>query len=222
MSEVETGTGVSEADHDADGDADTDADDEEVDPFDELPSWEDEYLETLARRLMYNYDLEKDFRVEGHGERFPLYGRMELTSQKHFLHPSLSFAHHVSHEHLFVRRVDRVGTADLERLVEVGHALADEWIEANEDHYCTEFTFGIVASAIDDDVRAMVAGLDERTLLKLGYYGHYEVNLVVVAPEARDIVANEAADVEQAFRTWDEIERTEPGLLQLISRRLQL
>ena len=68
----------------------------------------------------------------------------------------------------------------------------------------------------------MVAGLDERTLLNLGYYGHYEVKLVVEAPEARDIVANDAADVEQAFRTWDEIERTEPGLLQLISRRLQL
>jgi len=67
-----------------------------------------------------------------------------------------------------------------------------------------------------------VRGLDERTLLKYGYNGHYEVNLVVVAPDQRDLVSNDAADVGEAFTTWEEIEREEPTFFDLVKRRLQL
>ena len=184
------------------------------------PSWDDEYLETVGGRLHHNYDLEADYRVDG--ESFPMYGRMEIHSEKHFLHPALSFAHHESYEHLFVRRVERVTEADLERLVDLGHDLADRWVDPHEEHYSTEFTFVLIASDVPDGVRSYVANLDERRLLKYGFHGHYEVNLVVVAPEARDLVASDQADVGEAFRTWEEIEREEPGLLGLITRRLQL
>lgn len=200
----------------------TDVADERTDDgtTDDRPTWDDEYLETVAGRLRHNYDLEADHRAVG--ESFPLYGRMELHSEKHFLHPALSFAHHESHEHLLVRRVERVGVSDLERLVDLGHDLAERRVDAHEEHYSTEFTFVVVAPEVPDDVRSFVADLDERHLLKYGFHGHYEVNLVVVAPDDRDLVASENADVEQAFRTWDEIEREEPGLLGLIARRLQL
>ena len=184
------------------------------------PTWDDDYLETVAGRLHHNYDLEADYRVDG--ESFPMYGRMEIHSEKHFLHPALSFAHHESHEHLLVRRAERVTEADLRRLVDLGHALADEWVEPHEEHYSTEFTFVVVAPEIPDGVRSFVAALDERRLLKYGFHGHYEVNLVVAAPESRDLVASDEADVEEAFRTWTEIERQEPGLLDLLARRLQL
>jgi hypothetical protein len=186
----------------------------------ERPAWDDAYLDEVAGRLAYNYDLERDYRVRG--ERFGLYGRMELHSEKHFLHPSIAIAHHESYEHLFVRRTDAVSTADVDRLVDLGHGIADEWIEPHEEHYSTEFTFGLVAPAIPENVRSKVTSLDERTLLKFGYNGHYEINVLVVAPEAHDVVANDAADVEEAFRTWDDIEQPVPGLLGLIARRLQL
>lgn len=186
---------------------------------DEMPTWDDEYLEAVSRRLVYNYDLEKDFRVDG--ERFSMYGKMEIHNQKQFLHPSISFAHHVSYEHLFVRRVERLTERDLHRLVELGHSLADDWIDPSEEHYSTEFTFVSVVDEIPDEVRPMVNRLDERTLLKFGYNGHYEVNLVVVAPEKEECIANEAADIEEAFRTWQDIEREEPGLLRVLVRRFQ-
>ncbi len=184
------------------------------------PVWDDDYLDRVAGRLASNYDLERDYRVAG--ERFPLYGRMEIHSEKHFFHPALSFAHHESHEHLFARRADRVDPATVEHLVTLGHDLADEWIDADEEHYSTEFTFVLVTGRISGDVRDRVAGLDERTLLKYGFNGHYDVNVVVVAPTREEIVANEAADVTEAFAVWDEIEREEPGLLGLIARRFQL
>ncbi|QLD88930.1 hypothetical protein HWV07_07765 [Natronomonas salina] len=187
---------------------------------DDRPTWDDEYLETVGGRLHHNYDLEADYRVDG--ESFPLYGHMEIHSEKHFLHPALSFAHHESHEHLFVRRAERVTEADLRRLVDLGHELADRWIDPHEEHYSTEFTFVVIAAEIPENVRSFVADLDERQLLKYGFHGHYEVNLVVAAPEARDLVASDEADVEEAFRTWTEIERQEPGLLDLVARRLQL
>jgi len=184
------------------------------------PEWDDDYLDRVADRLVVNYDLERDHRVQG--QRFPLYGQMELHSQKHFFHPALSFAHHESYEHLFVRRVDRVDTGTVDDLVALGHDLADDRVDPHEEHYSTEFTFALVAPAIPDAVREQVAGLDERTLLKYGFNGHYEVNVVVVAPSREEIVANEAADVTEAFTTWAPIEREEPGLLGLLARRFQL
>lgn len=202
MSEVETGQ----------------AEDEPLSE-EEVPAWEDGYLDTVSSRLMYHYDLEKDFRADG--EHFSLYGEMEIHNQKQFLHPSISFAHHVSYEHLFARRTDRVTERELNRLVELGHSLADDWIDPDEEHYSTDFTFVTVAPDIPDEIHSMVTGLDERTLLKYGYNGHYEVNLVVVAPESEDSAANDAADVEEAFRTWQDIERERSGLLRSIARRLQ-
>lgn len=186
----------------------------------DVPEWDDEYVETVSRRLLFNYDLEKDHVIRG--ESFDLYGHMELHSEKHFFHPALSFAHHESHEHLFVRQVDRATRREIDRLVELGHEIADEWIDADEEHYSTDFTFVLVAPEITEEVRSRVDRLDERTLIKYGYYGHYEINAVVVAPENRDLVANDAADVEEAFRTWESIEQERPGLLGLIARRLEI
>ncbi|MEF8779766.1 MAG: hypothetical protein V5A46_03705 [Haloferacaceae archaeon] len=208
-SDVSTGTGTTAAQREA-------ADGRPPD----VPEWDDPYLEEVSRRLASNYDLTKEYAVRG--ESFDLYGHMELHSEKHFFHPALSFAHHESHEYLLVRRVDRATGRDLDRLVELGHELADDWIDADEEHYSTDFTFVLVAPEVPDGIRSQVAGLDERTLLKYGFHGHYQVNVVVVAPETSELVANDAADVEEAFRTWEPIERDEPGLLGLIARRLEL
>jgi hypothetical protein len=186
----------------------------------EVPDWEDEYFQDLSRRLVFNYDLEQDRTVRG--ESFGLYGQLEMESQKHFLHPAINFANHHSHEYLFVRRQETVRVPDLERLVELGHDLADEWIDADEEHFNTDFTFAVVAESVPDDVRAFVEEFRDRTLLKYGYYGHYEVNLLVAAPDREDSVASEEADVAEAFRTWEEIEKEEPSTLDLIRRRLQL
>ncbi|CAI49006.2 uncharacterized protein NP_1830A [Natronomonas pharaonis DSM 2160] len=187
---------------------------------DDIPVWDDEYIEAVSKRLCHHYDLEKNRRVEG--TTFSLYGEMVLENTKHFLHPAITIARHESREHLFVQRVAELTEADLDRLVATGHALADEWIDADGEHYSTEFTFVTVVPSLSEDVRSAVQSLDERTLLKYGYHGHYEVNLIVVAPDAGELVANEGVDVAEAFATWDEIERTEPGLLQLVARRLQL
>ncbi|OIB56761.1 hypothetical protein [Natrialba sp. SSL1] len=186
----------------------------------DVPDWDDEYIDRVSDRLMHNYDLEKDYQVAG--ESFTLYGELSLVSQKHFLHPSLSFAEHESNEHLFVSRVDRVDDDTLDRFAALGDDLADEWIEATEEHFCTEFTFVLITDSIPDTVRSRVASYDGRTLLKYGYHGHYETNVVVVAPDESELVASENADVATAFRLWEPIEHEEPGLLGLLSRRLQL
>lgn len=186
---------------------------------DAVPEWDDEYLDRVADRLAASYDLEKDRAVRG--ERFDLYGEMTLRSQKHFLHPSISFAHHESAEHLFVRRVDRVRPADLDRLVDLGHDLADEWIVPSDEHYSTDFTFALVADALGEGIREHVSNFSDRTLLKFGYNGHYEINLLVVAPDDEALVASENADVAAAFATWDRIEPEKSGLLARIASRLR-
>lgn len=186
---------------------------------DDVPVWEDEYLETVSNRLLFNYDLEKDFQVRG--ESFEMYAHMEIHSEKHFFHPALSFAHHESHEHLLVRRIDRLDERELDRLIELGHDIAGDWIDPDEEHYSTEITFVLIAPEIPDTVGSRVSNLDERTLLKYGYNGHYEVNVLAVAPEENELVANDSVDVIEAFRTWEPIERDEPGLLGLIARRLE-
>lgn len=186
----------------------------------DIPDWEDEYLDRVAGRLMFNYDLERDRTVDG--ETFALYGRLEMSSKKHFFHPSLRFGYHESTEHLFARRRPSVTVDKLEHLVELGHELADEWIVPNEQHFSTEFTFVTLADRIPDDVRAFVDGFRDRNLIRYGYYGHYDIHVVVVAPDRDDIVASSEADVEEAFRLWEPIEKQEPGLWQLITRRLQI
>lgn len=186
----------------------------------DVPEWDDEYFDKVSDRLMYNYDLEKDYEVRG--ERFSLYGEMRMASQKHFFHPSIRFGYHESTEHVFARRTDHVVIPDLEHYIALGKELADAWIEPDEQHFSTEFTFVSVTNHIDDSVRQFIENHRERTLIKYGYYGHYEIHLIVVAPGAEDIVASEEANVEAAFRLWDPIEREEPGLLGLITRRLQL
>ena len=189
--------------------------------YPDVPDWDDEYVDRVSDRLMFNYDLEKDYRVRG--ESFTLYGEMRLESQKQFLHRSINYANHESREHLFVRRADSVSRADLEALAELGHDLADEWIVANEEHYGTDFTFAVVAPEIPENVREFVAGFADRNLLKLGYYGHYEVNLLVAAPDDEAVVESGNADVAAAFRTWTDVpEAREPaGLLARLVDRLR-
>ncbi|RDI71896.1 hypothetical protein [Halopelagius longus] len=188
----------------------------------DVPDWDDEYLDRVSDRLMFNYDLQKDRRVRG--ERFEMVGTMRVENRKQFFHPALNYANHEIREYVFARRAPRVTVAELERVVELGHELADdaEWLVADEEHYGTEFTFVAVVSELSDDVREFVASFSDRTLLKFGYYGHYEVNLAAVAPEAREVVASENADAAQAFAIWDDVQPSdERGLLGRIVDRLR-
>lgn len=177
----------------------------------DVPVWDDEYLERVSSRLMHHYTLERDHRAGG--DVFDLYGLLEVHSQKHFLHPSLSYASHESTEHLFAKRVPGVSVADLERYVSLGHDLADERIDASEEHYGTEFTFALVAPALPADVLAFVSGFRDRTLLKFGYYGDYEVNLLVVAPAEEAVVASRSTDLDEAFALWRSPGESSGGLL---------
>ncbi|MFB6090043.1 MAG: hypothetical protein ABEJ97_03205 [Halobellus sp.] len=193
--------------------------------LDDVPVWEDEYLDRVSDRLMFNYDLERDRTVEG--ERFPLYAEMRMESQKHFFHPALDYANHEHREFLFARRRERPTVAELERLVALGHDLADspEWLVPDEEHFGTDFTFVLVAEEITDDVAAFVDGFRDRTLLKFGYYGHYEVNLAVVAPEREQIVKGESADSAEAFALWRDVPPAERRgtlgrLREAVARRL--
>ncbi|WP_458186381.1 hypothetical protein [Haladaptatus sp. NG-WS-4] len=184
-----------------------------------VPDWEDEYVDRVSDRLFLNFDLEKSYSV--HGRQFTLYGRMLMENQKQFFHQSLNYANHTIEEHLFVRRADSVRVSDVESFVDLGHDLADEWIEADEEHFGTEFTFVVVVPEIPDDVREFVSGFRDRTLLKFGYYGRYEINLVVVAPEREEIVASKNADVGAAFALWRPLDSKERGLLGRVVRRLR-
>lgn len=184
-----------------------------------VPEWDDPYLDRVANRIALNYDLERGFRVDN--ERFDLYGELSVRNQKQFLHPSISFAHHDSTEHLFARRAETVRTTALDRLVELGHELAEEWIAPSDEHFSTDFTFVLVADGFDDAVREYVSGFSDRTLLKFGYHGHYEINLVVVCPEEEELVASENADVAAAFSLWKSIEPEKPGLLARLASRLR-
>ena len=165
-----------------------------------VPDWDDEYIDRVSDRLMYSYDLEKDREVRG--ERFGLYGRLEVENRKQFLHPSISYGHHEKVGHLFVRRVERVTAADLDRLADLGETLAEEWIEPDERHYETEFVFALVAPEITEEVAERVASLESRTLLSYGFHGHYWLRFVVVAPESEAVVSSPGADVAAAFRLW--------------------
>lgn len=186
----------------------------------DVPDWDDEYLDRVSDRLMFNFDLEKDYQVRG--TEFTMYGELHVHHQKHFFHPLLSFAHHDTFEHLFVRRLDRPGIADLEDLVDLGHDLADEWIEADEEHYSTDFTFVVVAEGLSADVRSFVDEFRDRTMLARGLHGHYENHLVVVVPDTEEIVASREAHVEEAFRLWEPLEEEDPSWWDLLTRRLQI
>jgi hypothetical protein len=184
----------------------------------EVPHWTaDPYLDRVSDRLMYNYTLERDHRLRG--ERWDLYGEMRVLNQKQFFHPALSYGDHESEEYLYARRVDRPTVGELKRLVELGHDLADERVTANEEHYRTDFTFVLVADELPGEVRSFVEGQRERTLLKFGYYGHYEVNLGVVVPDEQTAVAGEAADVVEAFVLWEDVTAPSEGFLSRLAKR---
>ncbi|QLG48523.1 hypothetical protein [Natrinema halophilum] len=182
-----------------------------------VPDWDDDYLDRVSDRLMYNYDLEKDHSVGG--ERWDLYGEMRVRSQKQFFHPALSYADHEAAEYLFARRDARPTVAELERLVDLGHDLADERVVPDEEHFGTDFTFVLIADELSAAVRDHVSVFRDRTLLKFGYHGHYEINLVVVAPDADDLVASEAADAAEAFTLWDDVSTPAEGVLSRFARR---
>ncbi|WP_225332857.1 hypothetical protein [Halomicrobium urmianum] len=182
-----------------------------------VPDWEDPYLDRVSDRLMYNYDLKRGHVLQG--ETWDLHGEMRVLNQKQFFHPALSYGDHESEEYLYARRVGRPTVGELERLVELGHDLADERVDGNEEHFRTDFTFVLVADELPDDVREYVAGQRERTLLKFGYYGHYEVNLGVVVPDRRAVAAGEAADVVEAFRLWEDVSKPDEGFLSRFAKR---
>ncbi|MFC5134401.1 MULTISPECIES: hypothetical protein [Haloferacaceae] len=182
-----------------------------------VPDYDDEYLDRVSDRLMYSYDLDADVVVNG--ERFDLYAEMRMRNQKQFLHPALSYADHETKEYVFARRVPTPTVAELERLVELGHGIADERVEGDEQHYGTDITFVLVGDRVPGDVADFVDGFRDRTLLKFGYYGHYEVNLIVVAPEREEIVDSEAAGVTGAFRLWEPVETPDEGFFSRFAKR---
>jgi hypothetical protein len=192
---------------------------EPVDP-EEVPDWDDEYVDRVSDRLMFNYDLEKDRTVGG--RTFTLYGEMHVHHEKHFLHPALSFAHHDTFEHLFVHPTGEVTVDRVESFVEVGHDLAQDWIDADEEHFATEFTFALVVDHVPEAVRSFVSGFRDRTMLRKGFHGHYEIHLVVVDPVREDLVASTEASLDEAFRIWEPIEEEEITWLDLLRRRLQV
>ena len=182
-----------------------------------VPDYDDEYLDRVSDRLMYSYDLDRDVTVGG--ERFELSAEMRMRNQKQFLHPALSYADHDMMEYLFARRVSTPTVGELERLVSFAHDVADDRVAANEQHYGTDITVILVADRLPDDVVDFVAGFRDRTLLKFGYYGHYEVNLIVVAPDEQRLVASEAADITEAFRLWEPVEQPDEGFLSRFAKR---
>ena len=173
--------------------------------LEEVPDWEDEYLDRVSDRLLHSYDLEKDVRADG--ERFDMYGELRVESSKHLFHPSVQYANHHMREFLYANRRDRVSVADLERLVELGHDFADERVEPGDQHRATEFTFVLVVPEIPDEVRAFVDGFTDRTLLRFGFHGHYEIHLCVVAPDSEDVVSSERTEIDAAFALWQSVER---------------
>ncbi|TYL39983.1 hypothetical protein CV102_04965 [Natronococcus pandeyae] len=177
----------------------------------DVPRWDDDYLDAVARRLWSHYDLEREFRVAG--ESFDLYGNLRIETERHAFHPTVRFARHHSNEYLFVRREPRPRVETLKALESLGETIADDWIDADERHFSTDFTFVVVAREIPNDVGEFVEQYRNRTLLKFGYYGHYEINLVVVAPDRKQLVSSDSAGVAEAFRTWQPIEHSEPGRL---------
>jgi hypothetical protein len=183
----------------------------------EVPTWDDEYFDRVSGRLMFSYDLERDYRVRG--ESFDLYGEFRVRTQKQFFHPALSYADHDRAEYLFARRVARPSVDDLESLVELGHGLADDWIVPSEEHFGTEFTFVVVADELTESVREFVEGFRERELLAYGYYGHYEINLVVVAPDTETVIASTEADTAEAFALWGDVERPSESFLSRFAKQ---
>jgi hypothetical protein len=169
-------------------------------PDDPRPEWDDEYVDRVADSLQFNYDLASDERVRG--TRFPLYARLEMDTHKQFLHPAISFGHQYSYQHLYVDRRPRVTVEELEALVSLGHELADG-IDADEEHRSTEYTFAVVVDDLPPDAESFVAGHSDRTMLKYGYHGHYEVHLVVAVPGERRVV-DSGVHVADAFRLWDD------------------
>jgi len=184
---------------------------------DAVPTWEDAYFDRVSDRLMYNYDLKKDHRVGG--ERFDLYGELRMEIQKQFVHPALNYANHNTEEYLFGKRVPSLRVSEVQRFVELGHTLADEWIIADEEHFGTDFTFILVTDSISDDVRSFVSGFHDRNLLKFGYYGHYEINLIVVDPESETAVGSMNADAIEACTLWEHITPQKQGIFSRIAHR---
>ena len=181
----------------------------EAEPVAAVPEWDDEYIDRVSDRLHHSYDLERDRTVAGH--RFTLYGQLAIRRHKQFLHPALTYGDHRTTEHLLVKRLDAVSTADVERLAELGERLADEWIQPDAEHFGTEFVFGVVTPDVPAGVRSFVSTFESRTLLAYGYHGHYRTRLFVVAPDREASVASPGTDVVRAFRLWDDgDERTEP------------
>ncbi|KDS90444.1 hypothetical protein FK85_14595 [Halorubrum saccharovorum] len=182
-----------------------------------VPDYDDEYLDRVSDRLMYSYDLDADVVVDG--ERFDLTAEMRMRNQKQFLHPALSYADHDVMEYVFARRVSTPSVGELERLAEFAHGVADDRVEGNEQHYGTDITVVLVGDRIPEAVAEFVDGFRDRTLLKFGYYGHYEVNLIVVAPDEERLVASEAADSAEALRLWEPVEKPDEGIFSKFAKR---
>lgn len=177
------------------------------------------YLDRVADRLEHSYDLERDYRVQG--ESFDLYGQLRIEHRKQFLHPAITYANHDAKEHLFVRRERCVTRSDFDPLVDLGHTLAEQWIDPDETHYGTEFTFVLIVPEIPETVREFVADFRDRTLLKLGFHGQYELNLLAVSTEHHTIVGSQNADVEAAFALWEQQKPDSGGLIDRLVNRLR-
>ena len=64
-----------------------------------------------------------------------------------------------------------------------------------------------------------VSGFRDRTLLKYGYYGAYEIHLAVVAPDREDVVVSKKSDIDDAICVWQSIEPNR-GFIDRLKERI--
>ncbi|WP_330630960.1 hypothetical protein [Halocatena halophila] len=155
------------------------------------------YLERVLDRLRHSYDLTADRTVDG--RTFDWYGHCRIEHQKSFLHPSISYGDHASLDHLFVQRRDGVEQSDLTEFAEVAHSIASDWIDPSPTHYETSFTFAVLVPELSPTVESFVSEFTDRTLLRYGLHGRYDVAFVVAAPSDQQMAASPEAEVARAF-----------------------
>ncbi len=155
------------------------------------------YLDRVLDRLRHSYDLTADRTVDG--RTFDWYGLCRVEHQKSFLHPSISYGDHSSLDHLFVQQRDGVEQSDLTELAELAHSIASDWIAPSPTHYETSFTFAVLVPELSPEVDSFVSEFTDRTLLRYGLHGRYDVAFIVVAPSDTQIAASPRAEVARAF-----------------------
>ena len=156
----------------------------------------EEYIEELEKKLIRSFDIYRNYEMGD--DKFHLYARYHMRSEKYFLVKSAKIYGLESNEYILVKMMENLDNRDLEIFKNSMINSIDELVELNDDHMSSVITGVLLTDKsldeIDDDVLKKISRFKYHKGFSFGFKGWVDIRLLLVSLKDGSNIANKKGE----------------------------